>query len=203
MRRVWAGACLVLVTVACGGGEISQTEYVERLNAIVERAAGEYEELVTSPQGAVLVAEATQLSDFTPQDLQSALEQVRGIEIEVEEATGAIEPPEHLAQLHHFFFDFDGAFISSQEAMAARAGTATNWLELSESAEMAAYRVALAEDKQACTTAQATMNAGAEGGGFAIDAWLSAELKEAVEAVLGCKGYPEHPEDVYRPPPAS
>jgi hypothetical protein len=182
---------------------MSQTEYVERLNAIVDRAARQYEELVTSPQGAVLVVEAAEITDFTPKDLQAALERVREIETGVEEATDAIEPPEHLANLHQFFFDFDGAFISAQEAMATRAGTAADWQELSESPEMAAYRVALAADKQQCTDSEAELNAGADGAGFAIEAWLSAELKEVVEAVLGCAGYPEHPEDVYRPPPNS
>ncbi len=204
MRSVWVGACLVVVVAACGGGEMSQTEYVERLNAIVDQAARQYGEVVASPQGAVLVAESAQLSDFTPQDLQWALDRVREIETGVGEATGAIDPPEPLVELHEFFFDFDGAFISSQDALAIRAGTAASWEELSASPEMAAYRAALAADKQACTASQAELNVGVDGGGFAIDAWLTADLKEVVEAVLGCSGYPEHPEDVYRyPPPTS
>jgi len=28
-------------------------------------------------------------------------------------------------------------------------------------------------------------------------------LSEVVEGVLGCEGCPEHPKDVYRPPPTS
>jgi hypothetical protein len=37
VRRVWAGACLVLMVAACSGGEMSLTEYVERLTAIMDR----------------------------------------------------------------------------------------------------------------------------------------------------------------------
>jgi hypothetical protein len=203
LRRVWAGAWLVLVVAACGGGEMSLTEYVEQLNAIVNRARQQYEVLVASRQGAVLVAEGSQLTDFTPQDLQAAFERVSEIAVEVGESTDAIEPPEQIADLHNLWFDFQGEFASAHEALAARAGTAADWEELSESPEMAAYRAALAADKQVCTDIQAQLDATEERGVFADVPWIPGELKEVVEAALGCDGYPEHPEDVYRPPPTS
>lgn len=202
MRHVvLAGAFLVLVAAACGGGEMSLTEYVERLNAIVDQARGRYEELVTGPNGAVLIAEPDQLADFAPQDLQVALEHVREIEAEVDEATAAIEPPEQVADLHELFFDFESEFILAQEALAARAGTAADWKELSETPEMAAYRTALAEDKRGCAESQAEVNAiGEQREAFAETPWIPAELKEIFEVALGCDGYPENPEDIYRPP---
>jgi hypothetical protein len=40
-------------------------------------------------------------------------------------------------------------------------------------------------------------------GVFAETPWIPGELKEIVEGVIGCAGYPENPGDVYRPPPAS
>jgi len=110
----------------------------------------------------VLVAEGTQLTDCAPQDLQVGLGRVREIEAEVEEAVDAIEPPEQVADFHDLLFDFDDNFITAQEALAARAGTAVDWEELSESPEMAAYRAALAEDKQECADSQAELNAIAE-----------------------------------------
>jgi hypothetical protein len=86
--------------------------------------------------------------------------------------------------------------------LAVRAGTAENWEELSDSPEMAAYRHALTEDKQQCADSQTEMNAITERREvFADTPWVPGELKDVVEAVLGCAGYPEHPEDVYRPPP--
>ncbi len=86
--------CVTLLVSGCGGGdEVSLTEFVERLNPIMVRASQQYEELVASPQGAVLVAEGAQLADFTPQDLQAALERLGEIEAEALEAGAGIEPP--------------------------------------------------------------------------------------------------------------
>ena len=195
--------CVTLLVSGCGGGEMSLPEYVEQLNAILNRAHQQYEVLVASPQGAVLVAEAAQLTDFTPQDLQAAFERVSEIAVEVGEATDAIEPPEQIADLHNLWFDFQGEFASAHEALAARAGTAGDWEELSESPEMATYRAALAADKQVCTDIQAQLDATEERGAFADVPWIPGELKEVVEGVLGRDGYPEHPENVYSPPPTS
>lgn len=183
---------------------MSLAEYVDRLNVIVDQARQDYGVLVAGPQGGVLVANGEQLASFSPQDLQAALERVREIEAAVDEGTSAIDPPEQVADLHHLFFDFDGDFISAQEALAVRAGTAVDWQELSESEEMAAYRAALAADKQDCVTSQAEVNAiGEARGAFADTQWIPGELKELFEVALGCDGYPEHPGDVYRPPPAA
>ena len=126
---------------------------------------------------------------------------MRRIEAEVDEATAAIDPPEPVSELHNLFFDFDNEFISAQEALAARAGTAADWTELSESPEMAAYRSALAADQQHCFDVQAEVNTiGEQGEAFADTPWVPSALKEIFEVALGCDGYPEHPEDVYRPP---
>jgi hypothetical protein len=191
------------MVAACGGGEMSLTEYVDRLNAIVDRASQQYYALVASPRGAVLVAEGAHLNDFTPQDLQAALEQVNEIEAEVMEATAAIEPPEQVADLHSLWFDSDGNSTSIGEALVARAGTAANWEELSKSTEMAAYRTAIARGKQVCTNFQTKLDATEERGVFADTPWIPGELREVVDAVLGCASWPEHPEDMYRPPPTN
>ncbi len=201
LRRVWAGACLVLMVAGCGGGEMSLTEYVERLNVIMDRAIQQGLELVAGPPGAVIAAEGEQLADFTPQDLQLALERVGEIEVESREAAAAIEPPEELADLHNLFFDT--RFASAREALAARAGTAATWEELSETPEMVAYRTAVTVDRQACIDIQAELDATAQRGVFADTPWIPGELKEVVETVLGCATFPENPEDLYRPPATS
>ncbi len=202
MHRAWAGVCLVVIVVVggCGTGQMSATEYVDRINAIVAPA---------TQKGEALVAEAAQTTDFTPQRLQEGLERaLREIRVPLQEAADEIEPPAPIADLHYLMWDWHSRFIPIERALATRAAaaadTAEDWEALSESPEMAAYRAQLAEGKQVCSDFQGELDARAEGGGFAIDSWLAAELEEIGKAVLGCESFPEHPENVYRyPPPTS
>ncbi len=201
MRFRLVGMSLVLIVSSCSDGQTSLTEYVERVNVLVGRALQQSEVLVASPRGAVLVAGPTQFTDFTPQDLQAGLEGVIEIEVEFLDAINAIDPPELVADLHDRWFD--ATFTSIEIALAARAGTAADWEELSESPEMAAYRVGFAEDKQICNDFRAQLDATAERVAFADTPWIPTEMKEVVESIIDCSGYPESPEDAYRPPPAS
>lgn len=204
MYRILVAACLAVVVASCGGGEASLADYTERVRVVVDRAAEQYWTLVASPEGAVLVAGPDQITEYTPQDLQDALERVRQIEAGVEESIAAIDPPDAIAEIHDLFFKFDEGFISAQEALAAGAGTAADWYELSESPEMSTYRSALAQDKQQCATFEARLNAIADQRETLADTpWLPSDLKETFEAFLGCDGYPENPLDVYRPPPTA
>jgi hypothetical protein len=191
-----ATVCILLVS-GCGGGEISLTEYVDRINDVEYRASRQAEELV---------ANAEQITDLTPQDLQAGLEQAYAIRTEVKDATDDIEPPEQVADMHELIFDWHTRFIDIEQALAARVGTAedtaTDWAELSSSSEMAAYRTAIVEGKEVCDEFQAQLDATAERGDFADVPWLPTQLKEVVVAVLGCDWFPENPNDLYRYPAA-
>ena len=199
-RFVPLALSVTLMVGACGGGEMTLTEYVDRLNGIIAQAIPQGEALFASPQGAVL-AEGARLTDFTPQDLQIALERVGEIEVQIREAAEDIDPPEAVAGFHNLYFDT--RFASAREALAVRAGTTATWEELSETPEMAAYRTAVADDKQTCIDFQDEMDATEERGAFADTPWLPSELKEIVTALLGCDVYPEHPEDMFRPAPTT
>lgn len=194
-RTIPLALCLALLLYGCGGGEMSLTEYTERINAI---------EVSASQQGEELAAKTEQITDLTPQDLQAVLEQAKEIRVAVKEATDDIEPPEQVADIHHLVFDWHTEFIPIEEALAARAGTAPHtdagWEELSDSPEMATYRASIAEGKRVCTDFQAKLDASEERGVFADTPWIPGEMKEVVERVLGCVWFPEHPEDVYRYP---
>jgi hypothetical protein len=198
-RLVPLALCVTLLLWGCGDGDMSLAEYVKRVNAMADQA---------SQQGEELFAEAAQITDFTPQHLQAGLERgLREIRVPLQEAADAIEPPEQVASLHHLMWNWHAEFINIEEALAARAGTAedtaADWEALSESPEMAAYRAAIAAGKQVCTDFQAELDATAERGVFADTPWVPGELKEVVEALLGCEWFPEHPEDVYRYPPST
>jgi hypothetical protein len=175
---------------------MSLTEYVDRLNAV---------ELRASLQGDALANQANQTGDFTPQDLQAILDGARVIRIEVKEAVDGIEPPEQVAAVHNLVFDWHTRFISIEEALAMRAGTAADtavdWEKLSNSPEMESYRAAIAEGKQACIDLQTKLDATEDRGAFADVPWIPNEMQEVVERLLGCVWFPERPENVYRYPP--
>ncbi len=200
MCRPWVGICLVVVVVvvagACSDSEMSLTDYVELYNAIAEEA---------DEQGA-LMDQAPQIGDSTPRDLQTYLEQELSlICVPLQASIDAIEPPEQIVDLHNRMWEWHAGFISVREALAARAGesghTDADWAALSESPEMAAYRASVVEGKQVCADLQAGLDATAQRGIFAETPWIPGELKEIAEVVLGCEGFPEHPEDLYRFPP--
>ena len=89
------------------------------------------------------------------------------------------------------------------EELAARAGSASDWEELSESAEMAAYRNALAGDNEACAKFQDELDGTVARGVFADTPWIPNDLKETVNYALACNEVPAHPEDAYRPTPTT
>lgn len=185
-----------LMLGACGDSVMSLTEYVERINAI---------ELQASREGEELAARAAEISDLTPQDVQVGLEMAGRIRLEVEAAADELDPPEEIAELHDLIFDWHTKFIAVEGDLAERMGTAEDtaedWEELSDSSEMAAYRSAIAEGKAVCVEFQEELDATAERGVFTDMAWIPSEMKEVVEAVLGCAWFPDKPEDVYRYPP--
>jgi hypothetical protein len=210
MIKHWVPVALwvSLLLVGCGSGEMTMSEYVDAVDAIFARGIERYEAVVASPQGQVLIVgqgehlgftdQGAQLTDFTPGDLSMALEQVAEIQAEALEAAAAIDPPDQIADLHTLFF----RELPITE-LAARAATAADWYELSESPEMEAYRVALAADNEVCVEFQATLDATADRGVFDDVPWMPGELKEIVEYALGCSSLPQNPEDAYRPPPSA
>jgi hypothetical protein len=179
------------MVAACGGGEMSLTEYVDDLNAISEWAI---------PRGEALQAEYAQLSEPTLEDLTRMLEAGAALFAETNEAAAALRPPDQVVELHRLIFDWQSTMIPISDALADRAAAATDWGQVLESAEAEAYYVALAGGKTVCDEYQDRLDATTERGAFADTPWVPAELKEVVEAFLACELFTENPEDALRPP---
>jgi hypothetical protein len=106
--------CVSLPLASCGGGEMTMTDYVERVDAIFDRGFEQYEAVVVSPQGQVLLVgqgghlgfadQGAQLTNFTPWDLHVALGQVAEIQAEALGAAAAVDPPDQIADLHALYF---------------------------------------------------------------------------------------------------
>jgi len=190
MRRLMAGLVVGLVLSGCGGGSLTLTGYVDRLNAINDR---------TFPQAEVLISELERAT--TPGEAGAAMERMTALRIESVEATEALVPPEPIADLHELTLSWEKRLLSIEESFAVRAGTVSGWEEFFESVEVEAYRAALVDGKQVCTEFQARLDATADRGVFADTPWIPTALSEVVEARLGCDLFPEDPENVFRPVP--
>jgi hypothetical protein len=187
---------IALLLGGCGGGEMSMTDYGERIDAAATEASQRAEELF---------ADAVWTADATPRQLQGLLERgLLEIRIPLQESVDGIDPPAQIADLHDLMWDWHSDFISVEQALVAQVGAAEDsvegWTALSESPEVAAYRSAIAEGKQICDGFQARLDATAAAGAFADTPWIPSEMKEVVEAALGCQWFPEDPENVYRYP---
>ncbi len=191
VRHVLAGLGVGLVLFGCGGSALSLSEYVDRLNAIGNDA---------NPQLEVLIAELER--SRTPTAVKATMERMVALRVESIEATEALEPPQQIADLHDLFAGWEVRLLSVEEALAARAGSVAGWEEFFVSSELEAYRAALVEGKELCIEFQTRLDATADRGVFAGIDWLPGELKEAVEALLGCDLFPENPENVFRPVPS-
>ena len=189
MWHVVAALAAVALLAGCGGGDLSLSEYVDRLNEINGR---------TVPQADALISELEQST--TPAAVGEVMEQMALLRAESVEETEELDPPEQVADLHRLVLDWEKELIPIEQAFAARAASAAGWEELVESAEVEAYRAALVEGKQVCIDFQSQLDATADRGQFADTPWIPSELSEVVEARLGCELFPENPEDVFRLP---
>jgi hypothetical protein len=187
-----AGFGVGFLLFGCGGGGLSLTGYVDRLNDIGDRL---------NPQAEALISELERST--TPKDVNATMERMVALRIESVEATEALDPPEQIAALHELFLGWEVQLLPIEEALAARAGTVAGWEEFSESAEVADYRAALIEGQLVCIEFQTTLDATAKRGVFADTPWLPSALSEVVEARLGCGLFPENPENVFRPVPTT
>jgi len=196
-RNIAAALCVAVAVIACGGGDISLTEYVELVNVATARAGQRAGELTAQSGG---LAEGA-----TPQQLEVGLEQILSeIRIPLQEAVDAIDPPEQVAELHALLWTWHAELIEVETSLAERIGatpdTESGWAALSDSPEVVAYRATIAEGKQLCIDFQARLDDTEARGAFEGVPWLPDELSEVVTAGLGCQWFPEDPQGIYRYP---
>ncbi|MCP3988423.1 MAG: hypothetical protein GY724_05090 [Actinomycetia bacterium] len=194
MRHVLVGVCLALAVSGCAADEMSLTEYVDGLHALGVRV---------TPQADALQAEYSQQADPTTDDLKTLLEGSTAIRIEAMEAMEALDPPAQVADLHRLLLDWEASMISVEQALATRAATTADWEQILQSVEADAFAAALVEGSAVCSEFQAELDATSDREAFADTPWLPSEMKEVVEAFLGCEYFPENPEDVFSTPPTT
>jgi hypothetical protein len=134
----------------------------------------------------VLCLEYTSLTEPTVDDVRVLLEREVAIRIDLQEDLVALDAPEQIVGLHDTLVDWHAAAIEAEKALIARAGAASSLTEVEQSAEAAAYDRVMEEGLVACQALQTELDATAERCVFAENPWLPGEMKEIVNAVLGC-----------------
>jgi hypothetical protein len=112
VRRVMVGLGVGMLLSGCGGGGLSLTEYVDRLNAVNDRLNSQAEVLISDLERST-----------TPREVSATMERMAALRIESVQAAEAIDPPEQIADLHDLFLSWEKRLLPIEEAFAARAGT--------------------------------------------------------------------------------
>jgi len=176
MRSTLVVGCLAVILAACGGGSLSLTEYVERLDSLAVELGGQLE------------AGDVQMSTGTPtlEDAQEVLTSAVAARTDFQEGVIALDPPGEFADVHTDFVEVHSRIIAAQEAFVARAATAATLEELDQSAEGEAYRAIGTEAASLCQEFRARIDTTADREVFADTPWIPGDMKEVVEVTFRC-----------------
>ena len=171
-----------LIAGACGSSRLSLTEYVDELNAVVaegnERLPPLYAELESAS------------GDPSTATIQRLFEDEATIRAELQDSFSAIEAPEQVAELHAALVQWHGELIVAQRSLAAQVAAAGSWSEFQRSPEYAAFDAFMRQGLVGCLELQTALDSTEARGAFADTPWIPGELREVVDAALGCEAAP-------------
>jgi len=158
------------------------SEYGNRLDEI--RATYE-------PQAEAAWAEFLELPEPTTGDLKVLSDREVAVRIEIEESIRELDAPDEIADLHDLLADWITAMREAGEGLGVRAGTVGSWEELLQSAEYQTFATTLTGGAEVCNEFQAKLDATAARGIFGETPWMSGDLQDVADAVIGCETIPE------------
>jgi hypothetical protein len=180
MRRIWAGACLVLVVAACGGGSLSLSEYAAQGQAVVtvmeERVDALDAEWDSQP------ATVERARSYWDRRLEARVEALAGFR--------ALDPPDDIAEQAATGLDLFSKLIAAEEALAVRVAsfeTVTEPEQWWNTAEGRAVGGVEEEIDALCHVFQATYDATIERIRLSDVPWIPPEMKEIVQIDIGCQ----------------
>ena len=179
MRSIFAAACLALVVVSCGDGELTLTEYAAQLEELVAAMNQEIDALDAELESQILTVEG----------VQSYLDAKTAVRHELLDGFEALAPPEEAAEMHAAALEMVGKLTSAEEDLARRVGDVETTEELNRLWDTPEGRAATAVDDEAvefCQAAQAQFDATAEREVFDDVPWIPSELQEVVLVFFGC-----------------
>ncbi len=167
-------ASLAIVLAACGG-PMSETEYVEDLNALVVTAGSDLE-----ASGAAFA----QIADPTLEEFVAFVDQQLTVEYEVRDKFKALDPPDSIGEVHQVMVDTLAQILAVAEGVVQVADTVDDLEEMEQTPEFAEYSGVNTEADSMCFDVQAKINDLATRP--VIDnPWIT-DLRLTVEAFLDC-----------------
>jgi hypothetical protein len=166
---------LAMVVAACGGGPMSETEYVEGLNDLVESATPRFE---------ASYATYGQNAEPVLADLVDRVERELAIMYDVRERFDALDPPRSIVEVNGIMVDTLGRLIGVAEGLVEASGNVGSLEEAEQTPEFAAYQSVNAESDSMCPAVQAEFDK-LSNRAVIDDPWIS-DLRLTVKAFLDC-----------------
>jgi len=154
---------------------MSETEYVEGLNELVES---------TTPRFEALYATYGQIAEPTLADLVARVEQELVIMYDVRGLFDALDPPDSIADVNGIMVDTLGRLIGVAEGVVEVSDAVTTVAEVEQTPEFAAYQSVNAESDSMCPEVQAEFDKLSDRA-VIDDPWIS-DLRLSVRAFLDC-----------------
>lgn len=175
-RTLLASAGLAIVVAACGGGSMSETEYVENLNALVVNAGSRFE---------VAGAAFGQIEDPTMEEYVAFVEQQLAIEYDVRDIFDSLDPPDSIDDVNQIMVDTLGRIIAVAEELVAASDTVNSLEELESTPEFVEYHTVNADADSMCLDVQTKINDLSTTEAI-NNPWI-ADLRMTVQAFLDCE----------------
>ncbi|MEE8456886.1 MAG: hypothetical protein V3S28_02450 [Acidimicrobiia bacterium] len=180
LRRVWAGVCLVLVVAACGGGDLSLSEYSAQGGAVsatmetrIATLDAEWDTQTSTLEGA---------RTYWDRRLKARAEALEGFR--------ALDPPDVVANLHGTGLELFIKLVAAEEALAGHVASFETVTEPGQwwaTAEGIAALEVQHEINAFCQVFQSMYDATIERAVVSELLWIPAEMKEIVQIDLGCR----------------
>lgn len=169
---------LMLVVAACGGGELTMTEYAEQVEELTTTMYGTIDELVADFQAA-------------PEEDRDEVALYTAIGVafrDLRDGFETLEPPEEAAELHAVSVDTMTRLTDAQDAFAQRVAATEpgDGVDLETTPEAVELLAIQEEMTEFCQARQAELDATADREALADNTWIPNEMKEVVDVLFGC-----------------
>lgn len=188
-RTFLVGLALIGLLAACGSSEPAMPEYGERLNEIVDTYSADAE---------AAWVEFIAVSDPALEDLRKLFDRDVVTRRAVEEAFLDLDPPGEIADVHDLLVEWLVALTGAEEDLVGRIAAVGSLDEFLGSSEYRVFEETLIEGADVCRELQSELDATAARGVFADTPWMPSDLKEVVDAVIGCESIPDDLDPTFR-----